>query len=120
MNNNVVDKTSFFLFLMFVLGSSSITAIEYWGDYFEKFSAFVSSILTFLIISLLLAKSKKLDFFPKKQVTYIVFLYFFWFFIEQGYPLYVYKEQTLPDGHFFILSIQLAFNAFVAKVLLND
>ncbi|WP_045405715.1 hypothetical protein [Vibrio jasicida] len=119
MNKLIENKTPFVLFLLLVLGSSAFSAIEYWGDYVEKTISFVSSMVTFLVIVSLFGKAKGVTLFTKEQTKTICFVYVFLLVIEQGYPLYIYRDQTLPDDYFFIFSIQLAFNAFIAKVLLK-
>ncbi|NRB69080.1 MAG: hypothetical protein HRU48_17200 [Vibrio sp.] len=120
MRNDAFYKTPFVLFLVLVLGSSAISAFDYAGDYVEKASAFISSVIAFLVISELLARSKGMSLFSRKKIKVIAFLYVVWLLFEQGYPLYIYRDQTLPEGYLLTMSLQLAFNAFVAKVLLND
>lgn len=120
MRNDVFYKTPFVLFLVLVLGSSAISAFDYLGDYVEKASAFISSVITFLVISELLARSKGMSLLSREKIKIIAFLYVFWLLFDQGYPLYIYRDQTLPEGYLFTMYLQLAFNVFVAKVLLND
>lgn len=115
-----MNKTASLLLLFLLVTSSLVTAMSYVGNYFEQVLEFLAAFITFLLITGLFAKVKRVEIFSRPQLKIMCITFLSVFVIKEVYMLYEYSDQTLPSGYFFTITIQALLNLLIVKVLLHD
>ncbi|MBN3493687.1 MULTISPECIES: hypothetical protein [Vibrio] len=115
-----MKKISLALFLLIVLSSAFMNSYNHYGDIVEKVIAFIIPLLNYIVVIALFAKFKGAALFTKLQLRVIAILYVMIVFVEYGYPIFEYSEQTLPSDYLFNLSLQFVLNVIIARTILDE
>jgi hypothetical protein len=106
--------------LILTLGSAYMSASSAAGDSVEIFIAFVSPLLAYVAIAVLIAKYRGLELFSPKTIKYFSIVFIATTVAETAYPAFIYRDQTLPPDLWTIFVIQLLFNLYIVRVIRNE
>ncbi len=113
-------KQALLLFVILVAGGSLLTAMSVVGDIVEKILSFFDTVLSYFVVVMLFAHYKGVQFFSKVVLQYFSGAFIFFTLAEALYPIYAYREQTLPTDYLTVLCVQLILNLFIVKVILSE
>ncbi|GLT17088.1 hypothetical protein GCM10007938_08650 [Vibrio zhanjiangensis] len=115
-----MKKLPLLLFLFIVLTSAFMNGYNHYGDMVEKAIAMVTPLLTYAVIIALFVKFKGVDLFSRTQLRVMAVLYVIMVLIEYGYPMIIYRDQTLPPDYLTFMSLQFTLNVIIARTIINE
>ncbi|KAB5596945.1 hypothetical protein O4N82_23745 [Vibrio parahaemolyticus] len=115
-----MKKQALILLLIILTGAAFVNAFAKVGDIVEQAIEFITTLLGYGAVIALFAAYKGIPLLEKKVLSVIAVFYIFMTVIEAFYPVFIYREQTLPADYFTVFFLQFAMNVYIVKVVLHE
>lgn len=113
------NKMALVAFLYIAIISAAANALGIVGDYVEQMIGFISPLLMFVVVAVLLAQWQGMELFNKKVRLALAVLLLIITIIEYVYPMLAYSEQTFSPNHTTLLFVEFSINAVIARILIK-
>ncbi|BCL70536.1 hypothetical protein TUMSATVNIG1_24980 [Vibrio nigripulchritudo] len=101
-------------------GSAFMNAYNTVGDTVEQAIAFVTPLLAYIAIIALVGIYQKVKIFSDKFISYFSVFFILFTILENVYPMYLYRDQTLPNDYLVLFFLQLLLNIYIVKVIRSE
>ena len=113
-------KYNFVTIILFVylVGTASLAAYSNTiGDTIEKSTAFLSSVVGFLVVSVVLCKLLNQEIFSKRNRLLLAWALLALTVVEYLYPVIEYWDQNAGSSYYTLFVVELGINLLIARIL---
>ncbi|MEZ9623716.1 hypothetical protein AB4561_10450 [Vibrio sp. 10N.222.55.A3] len=120
MQTNNYQKQAMILFALLTIGSAFVNAYGMNATIGEQLIAFISSLISYIVIVSLFLRFANVDVINSKYRTLIGASFVCITILENVYPMVIFSSHALTREYYVIFSIKLVVNSYVANVIVNE
>lgn len=120
MRTNNYQKQAMILFALLTIGSAFVNAYGMNATIGEQLIAFISSLISYIVIVSLFLRFANVDVINSKYRTLIGASFVCITILENVYPMVIFSSHALTREYYVIFSIKLVVNSYVANVIVNE
>ncbi|CDU07941.1 conserved membrane hypothetical protein [Vibrio coralliirubri] len=120
MQTSNYQKQAMILFSLLTVGSAFVNAYGLNSTIGEQIIAFISSLISYIVIVSLFLRFTNVDIISLKYRTLIGASFVCVTILENIYPMVMLNSQALTKEYYVIFSIKLVINSYIANVIVNE
>ncbi|WP_299134606.1 hypothetical protein [uncultured Vibrio sp.] len=120
MQTNNYQKQAIILFSLLTSSSAFVSAYGMTASFGEQIIAFMSSLVSYIIVVSLFLKFTNVDVISSKYRTLIGVSFVCTTILENIYPMILFRSEALTTEYYLIFSIQLVISMYIASVTMDE